>query len=78
MTRAVLALLGVSFLWFMVLSLRTGIHPLAFLHTFPYTTPQEGRFKNILQWFSKWLCCLRLLDNLSFTGLENLQVNVVQ
>jgi len=34
----VLALMGVSFLWFMVLSLRTGIHPLAFLHTFPYTT----------------------------------------
>jgi len=34
----VLALMGVSFLWFMVLSLRTGIHPLAFLHTIPYTT----------------------------------------
>ncbi|MGB8368576.1 MAG: hypothetical protein ACLPYZ_12190, partial [Limisphaerales bacterium] len=38
MTRAVLALMGVSFLWFMVLLFRTGIHPLAFLHTFPYTT----------------------------------------
>lgn len=30
--------MGVSFLWFMVLSLRTGIHPLAFLHTIPYIT----------------------------------------
>jgi|GEM_PF-1189110 hypothetical protein len=32
------SLMGVSFLWFMVLSLRIGIHPLAFLHTIPYIT----------------------------------------
>jgi hypothetical protein len=36
------------------------------------------RFKNILQWFLKRLCCHRLLDNWSFRGLENLQVNAVQ
>jgi hypothetical protein len=37
--------MGVFFLWFMVLSLRTGIHPLAFLHTIPYTTFQQPRFQ---------------------------------
>jgi len=36
--------MGVSFLWFMVLSLRTGIHPLAFLHTIPYTTGKSDDF----------------------------------
>jgi hypothetical protein len=31
-----------------------------------------------LQLFLKWLKLPRLLDNLSFQGMENLQVNVVQ
>ncbi len=38
----------------------------------------ERVLKIDLQWFLKRLCCLRLLDNLSFRGMENLQVNVVQ
>ena len=33
-----LALTGLSFLRFMVLSLGTGMRPLAFLYIFPYTT----------------------------------------
>jgi hypothetical protein len=31
-----------------------------------------------LQFFGEWLKSARLLDNLSFQGMENLQVNVVQ
>jgi hypothetical protein len=35
-------------------------------------------FRNYLQLFWEWLKLSRLLDNLSFRGMENLQVNVVQ
>ena len=34
--------------------------------------------KICLQLFGEWLKFPRLLDNLSFQGMENLQVNVVQ
>ena len=34
--------------------------------------------KNYLQLFREWLQLSRLLDNLSFQGMDNLQVNVVQ
>jgi hypothetical protein len=43
---------------------------------------QRIRAKRILkislQFFGEWLKSARLLDNLSFQGMENLQVNVVQ
>jgi hypothetical protein len=38
----------------------------------------EGVLKIDLQLFLKRLQLQRLLDNLSFRGMENLQVNVVQ
>jgi hypothetical protein len=45
----------------------------------PQGAPQVERVLKIdLQLFLKWLQLPRLLDNLSFRGMENLQVNVVQ
>jgi hypothetical protein len=38
----------------------------------------ERSLKINLQLFEEWLKLVRLLDNLSFQGMENLQVNVVQ
>jgi hypothetical protein len=42
------------------------------------TRRRRKNFRNYLQLFWEWLKLQRLLDNLSFRGMENLQVNVVQ
>ncbi|MGB7749748.1 MAG: hypothetical protein WBN75_20965 [Verrucomicrobiia bacterium] len=42
------------------------------------TNQAKPILKICLQLFGEWLKLIRLLDNLSFQGMENLQVNVVQ
>jgi hypothetical protein len=44
----------------------------------PVLKTTRHTLKICLHLYREWLKLLRLLDNLSFQGMENLQVNVVQ